>query len=336
MVYFADMFLICFGSSSTYSTIPLVANHPTTSFWALSHVVLASMQGQQDQEKIFSAQLSYQLRRHCPPKHGMLWPSAGPFGTVISCHLEGETIEPSAMYIPLRCISSSLFQTMPIFLHAQIAGNKKPLRVYHCIFHSELQILFPLYIFQKRNCYIKSWHVEMRNYYLTKKEILKFLTQEFHSFDFWGNPTCNPSTKKRGFKTNASASRFRLPDSPLTVCTCLWTVKWNGGEKRRCRMKKEEVRVERSLLVSTKHETGRWLEKEIAVLETIFFSGSMLFFRGADDAALYDEIHYQHHPCHQNQFRSKIERLPATFVFWWFDFSIWMLPHISTRLFWPW
>lgn len=198
MVYFADMFLICFGSSSKYSTIPLVANHPTTSFWALSHVVLASMQGQQDQEKIFSAQLSYQLRRHCPPKHGMLWPSAGPFGTVISCHLEGETIEPSAMYIPLRCISSSLFQTMLIFLHAQIAGNKKPLRVYHCIFHSELQILFPLYIFQKRNCYIKSWHVEMRSYYLTKKEISEFFDPGVSQFWFLRKPNLQPVNKKIG------------------------------------------------------------------------------------------------------------------------------------------
>lgn len=111
------MFLICFGSSSTYSTIPLVANHPTISFWALSHVVLASMQGQQDQEKIFSAQLSYQLRRHCPPKHGMLWPSAGPFGTVISCHLKGETIEPSAMYhlgvSRALCFRQCLFSCMP-------------------------------------------------------------------------------------------------------------------------------------------------------------------------------------------------------------------------------
>ena len=222
MVYFADMFLICFGSSSTFSTVPLVANHPTISFWALSQVVLAACKDARPREDFFctivvsiASSLSSQA-----------WDVVTKRRSFWHCHIVslGGRNNRAISDVPLRCISSSLFQTMPIFLHAQIAGNKTPLRVYHCIFHSELQVLFPLYIFQKRNCCIKSWHVEMRNYYLTKKEISEFFDPGVSQFWFLRKPNLQL------FKTNASASRFRLPDSPMPFARAC--ERWNETEER--------------------------------------------------------------------------------------------------------
>ena len=49
----------------------------------------------------------------------------------------------------------------------------------------------------------------------------------------------------------------------------------------------------------------------------LFFSGSMLFFRGADDAELYDEIHYQHYRCQDllKRVPFNMEQISGTFVF---------------------
>ena len=59
---------------------------------------------------------------------------------------------------------------------------------------------------------------------------------------------------------------------------CLWTVKWNGGAKRRCRMKKEEVRVERSLFWyprNMKPEDG-W-KRRFLFWELFFFRFHVIF-----------------------------------------------------------
>lgn len=57
---------------------------------------------------------------------------------------------------------------------------------------------------------------------------------------------------------------------------CCLHVPVNGEMKRRREAKMSDEKRggscrAQSVLVSTKHETGRWLDKEIPVLETIFF-----------------------------------------------------------------